>query len=80
MLATLPQTSIRLTQYVGRLIRQEEDVGIVTILDKRLMHKFYGKNLLANLPDFTRLCNMDYMTLKNTNSVKHLFEKEATYV
>lgn len=52
MLVTLPAASIKLTQYVGRLIRHETDRGIVTILDKRLVSKFYGKSLLENLPPF----------------------------
>ena len=56
-LITLPETSIKLAQYVGRLLRHEDDRGIVTILDKRLYSKFYGKALLANLPAFTPLVN-----------------------
>lgn len=59
MMATLPQASIQLTQYVGRLIRQDDDTGIVTILDKRLYTKQYGSQLLANLPAFHRLINVD---------------------
>lgn len=49
---SLPHASLRLTQFVGRLIRQESDVGKVTILDRRLIDKSYGKQLLANLPPF----------------------------
>jgi ATP-dependent DNA helicase DinG len=57
MLATLPETSLRLTQYIGRLIRQETDKGIVTILDKRLYSRQYGSSLLKGLPGFRRLIN-----------------------
>lgn len=46
----LPQTCIRLIQAVGRLIRNEDDSGKVTILDQRLKTKFYGKQLLNSLP------------------------------
>ena len=49
---SLPQASLKLTQMVGRLIRQEGDVGEVIILDSRLRTKFYGKALLGNLPPF----------------------------
>lgn len=63
MLSTLPATSIRLTQFVGRLIRQETDHGIVTILDKRLYTKPYGKKLLANLPAFTQVINQPVTAL-----------------
>lgn len=56
-LVTLPETSIKLAQYIGRLLRHEDDRGIVTILDKRFYSKNYGKALLENLPAFTRLIN-----------------------
>ncbi len=51
----LPLASLRLTQAVGRLIRQESDQGQVTILDRRIVTKKYGKYLLDNLPNFS-LC------------------------
>ncbi|MDH3325259.1 MAG: ATP-dependent DNA helicase DinG [Gammaproteobacteria bacterium] len=51
----LPQTCIRLIQAVGRLIRNEEDSGKVTILDRRLVSKFYGKQLLNALPNMRRI-------------------------
>lgn len=54
MLHALPDASIRLTQYVGRLVRCVSDVGKVTILDRRILTKFYGKFLLQNLPNFTQ--------------------------
>ena len=55
MLHALPEASIRLTQYVGRLIRCASDVGKITILDRRIVSKFYGKFLLNNLPAFTKV-------------------------
>jgi ATP-dependent DNA helicase DinG len=57
-LVTLPETSIKLAQYIGRLLRHEDDRGVVTILDKRLYSKNYGAALLATLPGFTRLVNV----------------------
>ncbi|MDF2690270.1 MAG: ATP-dependent helicase DinG [Gammaproteobacteria bacterium] len=51
---TLPEASIRLTQYVGRLIRSQQDCGKVTILDRRVVLRRYGKQLLDNLPAFSR--------------------------
>jgi ATP-dependent DNA helicase DinG len=56
-LVSLPETSVKLAQYVGRLLRHEEDRGVVTILDKRLYLKHYGKALLASMPAFTVLLN-----------------------
>jgi ATP-dependent DNA helicase DinG len=52
---TLPEASIRLTQYVGRLIRTHTDTGRITILDRRVVLRRYGKQLLDNLPKFSRL-------------------------
>jgi len=51
---SLPQASLKLTQYVGRLIRQYDDVGTITLLDSRMITRAYGKLLLDSLPDFTR--------------------------
>ncbi len=52
---TVPQTSMKLTQAVGRLIRTESDYGRVTILDNRIKTASYGKKLLAGLPPFKRI-------------------------
>lgn len=50
---TLPEASVKLNQAVGRLLRSETDSGTITILDKRLVTKRYGKTLLAGLPPFS---------------------------
>lgn len=52
---TLPETSMRLTQAVGRLIRTATDRGRVTVLDNRVLKKSYGKKLIENLPSFCRV-------------------------
>ena len=46
----LPHAITRLKQGVGRLIRTQEDTGMVTILDPRLTEKFYGKRMVRCLP------------------------------
>lgn len=51
---SIPEACLKLTQSVGRLIRTESDTGAVTILDKRLKTKAYGKDILASLPPFRR--------------------------
>lgn len=51
---SLPLASLRLIQACGRLLRTESDTGTVTILDKRLLTKRYGKQLLDALPPFRR--------------------------
>ena len=49
---TVPDAAIRLVQASGRLLRTETDTGKITILDKRLLTKRYGKAILAALPPF----------------------------
>jgi ATP-dependent DNA helicase DinG len=49
---SLPAVSIRLIQACGRLLRKETDSGRITILDRRLLTKAYGKQLLKHLPDY----------------------------
>ena len=49
---SLPAVSIRLIQACGRLLRKETDTGQITILDRRLLTKAYGKQLLAHLPNY----------------------------
>ena len=52
---TVPDACVRLLQACGRLLRKEEDSGKITILDKRLLTKFYGKLILQSLPAFKRI-------------------------
>ena len=50
----VPDASLRLIQACGRLLRNEQDRGQVTILDRRLVTQRYGKALLNSLPPFRR--------------------------
>jgi ATP-dependent DNA helicase DinG len=52
---SLPDTSVRLMQACGRLLRKETDTGRISLLDSRIVSKYYGKQLLASLPPFTRV-------------------------
>jgi ATP-dependent DNA helicase DinG len=46
----LPHAIMRLKQGVGRLIRTENDAGVVAILDPRLSRKAYGSRIIECLP------------------------------
>jgi ATP-dependent DNA helicase DinG len=48
----LPQAVTLLRQGVGRLIRDENDRGVLMILDGRLLSKSYGRIVLGSLPPF----------------------------
>lgn len=50
----MPEASVRLVQATGRLLRKEEDKGRITILDKRILSKRYGQQLLQALPPYHR--------------------------
>lgn len=50
----VPEAALALKQGVGRLIRSEEDEGLVAICDPRLTSRGYGKKLLAALPPMRR--------------------------
>ena len=46
----VPETAIMVKQGYGRLIRNENDYGIISILDSRCIDKFYGKFIVSSLP------------------------------
>lgn len=54
MQVSVPDASMRMIQASGRLLRTESDTGKVTVLDKRLITKRYGKSLLDAMPPFKR--------------------------
>lgn len=55
----VPLAALALKQGFGRLIRTRRDVGIVAILDRRLLTRAYGRTLLDALPPATRLASLD---------------------
>lgn len=50
----VPDASLRLIQACGRLLRSEQDSGVITLLDRRLVTQRYGKAILDSLPPFRR--------------------------
>lgn len=51
----LPEAAVSLKQGAGRLIRTEEDQGLLVLCDPRVAKMAYGRRLLAALPPMTRL-------------------------
>lgn len=47
---SLPNAGLHLIQWVGRLIRTEDDYGRVVFLDTRIIKKSYGKMLIKGFP------------------------------
>ncbi|MDQ5921880.1 MAG: ATP-dependent helicase DinG [Pseudomonadota bacterium] len=57
----LSETCIRLIQAAGRLIRDENDYGQLSICDNRLVTKPYGTILLDALPNFERRYRKEFL-------------------
>ncbi|GGK82916.1 ATP-dependent DNA helicase DinG [Amphritea balenae] len=51
---SVPMASVRLTQAAGRLLRTEQDRGRIVLLDRRVVTRRYGRQLLDSLPPFRR--------------------------
>lgn len=51
----LPHAALKLKQGFGRLIRSRQDVGVVVLLDRRVVTKRYGPAILDSLPPADRV-------------------------
>lgn len=51
----LPHAALKLKQGFGRLIRSRQDMGVVVLLDSRVVTKAYGRLLLGGLPRAERV-------------------------
>ena len=49
----MPEAALALKQGAGRLIRSEEDYGVIVVCDPRLVGRSYGRVFLAALPPMT---------------------------
>lgn len=52
---SVPDASLKLVQACGRLLRTETDTGRISLLDRRILTKRYGKAILNSLPPFTQV-------------------------
>ena len=50
----IPATATLLAQGAGRLLRRDDDVGVVAVMDSRLATRHYRRPILATLPAFKR--------------------------
>ncbi len=51
---SVPDAALRLVQASGRLLRSEQDSGRVTLMDRRILTRRYGRAILDSLPPFQR--------------------------
>lgn len=52
---SVPDAVIKFRQGFGRLIRREDDRGIVVVLDRRIIEKRYGSIFMDSIPDTRRM-------------------------
>jgi len=50
---SIPEAILHFRQGFGRLIRTRTDLGVVVIMDKRVLSKSYGRAFLESLPETT---------------------------
>ncbi|MFD2445828.1 ATP-dependent DNA helicase DinG [Bacillus sp. CGMCC 1.16607] len=48
---SLPEAVLRFKQGFGRLIRTDEDKGVLIVFDRRIIHTKYGSAFLKSIPD-----------------------------
>lgn len=51
---TVPDAALKLVQASGRLLRTETDRGRITLLDRRIVSRRYGRAMLDSLPPYRR--------------------------
>lgn len=52
---SLPDAILRLIQASGRLLRTEQDRGVITLLDRRIVTQRYGEIILNAMPPYKRV-------------------------
>ena len=55
----VPNAVIRFRQGFGRLIRKNEDYGVIAVLDSRIIKKYYGKTFLKSIPDCAKTKSLE---------------------
>ena len=64
----LSEAILKLKQGIGRLIRQQNDMGICILADPRILKKRYGEAILDSLP-------ANYMQYKHSSTILYETEK-----
>ena len=50
---SIPEAILHFRQGFGRLIRRKTDIGVVVVMDKRVLSKGYGRTFIESLPEIT---------------------------
>ena len=58
---SLPEAVLKFKQGFGRLIRTKTDRGIVVVLDRRILDRWYGRAFLDSIPKCDILTSADVL-------------------
>ena len=72
---TLPNAVLKFKQGFGRLIRTKNDIGTVTVLDKRISGKYYGKDFILAVPSGVRFRSLPVAAI--AEEIKDFFGRNA---
>ncbi len=72
----LPQAVMKLKQGFGRLMRKDDDYGVVVVSDSRIARKWYGKAFVASLPETRRELLPTNELVSEVHSFLTRFERE----
>ena len=73
-----PAAALVLAQGAGRLIRTRTDRGVVAVLDSRLATRDYRHQLLAAMPPFRRIVDLDEACAFLEHAAEHVPASQAT--
>lgn len=74
----LPKTTLRLRQGLGRLIRSEEDRGVMVVLDNRLVGATYGKSIQKGLPKHLPIATLPVRGI--VQDMRMFFDKDSSQI
>ncbi len=69
---SVPSAAMALKQGFGRLIRTQDDAGVVAVLDRRIVRRGYGRLLLASLPPARRVRELEILRLAWTELAREV--------
>jgi Rad3-related DNA helicases len=75
---TLPNAVLKFKQGFGRLIRTKSDIGTVTVLDKRIAEKYYGRDFIRSAPSGVKFEILPVAEI--TRRVEEFFGKNGDFI
>ncbi|HQM83721.1 MAG TPA: helicase C-terminal domain-containing protein [bacterium] len=70
---TLPNAILKFKQGFGRLIRTKDDIGTVTVLDKRILEQRYGREFIEAAPPGVKFTPLS--SIKVAEKIREFFKK-----